>query len=232
MADNIAQVVIPAHVIQLNNSQFIEDGAIVPQVLEVPCQQTHIDLSTYWAIPTKDNGIFTGWQYQPTLTETGKDIPKPTYDSFEVLRIRDKISGYTWWLGNSMTQYTENCNACCDGDTTPLTFDPPIIAPCQNICDATNDDGNYYVVFAAPTLGDSEQYVVNGAFDNVNIAEFTSTDLDDLITDLNANFTNVGDASPPYSIVWTRDGNTIIGTIQGGFGLNSSLCLVITTELT
>lgn len=231
MPDNIGQVVIPAPVVQLKDTQFIENGVIVPQTIEVPCIQVNIDYSLYWAIPTKDNGIFTGWWYQPASTETGSAIAQPTYDSFQVLRIRDKISDYTWWIAATLTQYTGACNTCCGDDFTPIPpFAPPVIAPCQLICDAINDDGNYFVVFAATDLGAGEEYIVNGSFDNEAISEFSASDLDNLITELNTNFTDVGDASPPYEIIWTRNGNTIIGTLQNGQGQGSNLCLLIDAQ--
>lgn len=232
MADNIGQVVIAAPVIQLKDEQFIEDGVILPQLLEVPCIQIHIDVGQYWAIPTKDHGIFTGWWYQPASTSNGTAIAAPTFDSFSVLRIRDKLNDYTWWVLATVTTFTAACNTCCGDGFTPITFDVPVVAPCQDICDSINEDGNYYVVFAAPTLPDGDQFVVDGSFDNVSVPQFTASDLDDLITELNSNFTNVGDASPPFSIVWTRIGSTIIGTIQTGQGLGSSLCLVINTGST
>ncbi len=227
MADNIGTVYIPAPVIQLKNTQFIEDGLLVPQILEVPCRNVHIDLGRYWATPTKDNGIFTGLWMQPAYTETGVAIPAPTFDSFQVLRIRDELSDYTWWILATLTQYTAACNTCCGAEFTPITYTVPVIAPCQTVCDSQNGDGDYYATFAAPVLGAGESYVVNGSYDNEDVGEFTSTSLDDLISDLNANFTSIG--SPSVNIIWTRSGTTIIGTIQDGEGADSSICLSIFT---
>lgn len=228
MADNIGTVVIPAPVVQLKDNQFLEDGVILPQILEVPCIQSHIDLGRYWAIPTKDEGIFTGWWYQPATTVNGTAIAQPTYDSFPVLRIRDKLNDYTWWVLATLTQFTAACNTCCGAAFTPITYTVPVISPCQFICDAINADGNYYVVFAAPTLGAGQTYTVHGSFDNIALPNGTLiANLTALLVFLNANYTLVGDFSPQASIVWTRAGNTIIGTLQSGLGNQSSMCLSI-----
>lgn len=227
MPNNIGTVLISAPVVQLKNTQFIKNGAIVPQYLEVPCRATHVDVGQYWATPTKDNGIFTGWWYQPAFTETGDAIAQPSFDSFQVLRVRDKMSDYTWWLKATLAQYTNACNTCCGGDYAPITYTVPVIAPCQQICDAINQAGNYFVVFAAPTLGVGQNYVVNGAFNNVKVNQFTASTLNNLVTALNANFNNVGDSSPGIGITWTANGNSIIGTLAGGQGNGSSLCLNI-----
>lgn len=233
MANEIGTVLIPAPVVQLKNTQFIENGVIVPQLLEVPCRNVHVDVGQYWAIPTKDNGIFTGLWYQPATTITGEAISQPTFDSFQVLRIRDKSypSDYTWWIISTLAQYTAACNTCCGETMTPIPFTVPVIAPCQNVCDATDSDGNYYAVFAAPDLGAGEEYNVNGSLNNEEVPAFDATSLDDLISELNSNFDGSG-SSPAIEIVWTRDGNTIIGTIQDGLGENTSICLVITADPT
>lgn len=224
MADNIGTIYIPAPVLQLKDTQFIQDGVIVPQYLEVPCRSQFIDLYQYWAVPTKDNGIFTGLWMQPAFTETNQAIAQPSYDSFKVLRIRDKDSDYSWYLMCTLTQYTAACNTCCGSAFTPIPFPTvPVIAPCEILCDAINTDGNYFVVFAAPPEGDN--YIINGSYDNEQIAQFTATTLDNLVTQLNTHFGTI--ASPATTIVWTRSGITIIGTVQGGLGLGISLCLKI-----
>lgn len=228
MADNIGTVYIPAPVIQLKNTQFIENGLLVPQILQVPCRSVHTDIGRYWAVPTKDNGVFTGLWMQPAYTANGTAITKPSYDSFLVLRVRDEISDYTWWLKADLTQYTAACNTCCGDAFTPITYSVPIISPCQTVCDSQDSSpSNYYAVFAAPALGAGLNYVVNGAYNNEQVADFTSTSLDDLISDLNANFGTIG--SPSVTIIWTRIGSTIIGTIQDGEGEDSIICLSILT---
>jgi len=228
MADNIGTVVIPAPVVQLKDNQFLEDGVILPQILEVPCIQAHIDVGQYWAIPTKGEGIFTGWWYQPATTPNGTAISKPTFDSFSVLRIRDKLNDYTWWILATVTSYTAACNTCCGAAFTPITYSVPVISPCQLICEAINDDGNYYVIFAAPALGAGQTYTVHGSFDNIALSTGTGiASLDALVTYLNTNYNLVGDFSPQATIVWIRSGTTIIGTLQNGLGNGSSMCISI-----
>lgn len=227
MADNIGTVYIPAPVIQLKDTQFLEDGAIVPQVLEVPCRSVHIDIGQYWAIPTKDNGIFSGWWYQPAATSTGVPVAAPTFDSFSVLRIRDKLSDYTWWILATVTSYTRACNTCCGSAFTPITYSVPIIAPCEIVCDAIDGDGNYFLTFAAPDLPAGYEYVINGSQDGFALPELTASSLDDILTQLNANYDEVGDFSPQVIIQWTRSGNTIIGTLQDGLGAGLTFCMVI-----
>lgn len=231
MADNIAQTLIPAPVVQLKNTQFIEDGAIVPQILEVPCAQSHIDLGRYWAIPTKDNGIFTGWWYQPAFTETGVAIEQPTYDSFLVLRVRDKLTDYTWWVLATLTQFTAACNTCCGVTMTPITYTVPVISPCTLLCDAIDDAGNYFAVFAAPTLPAGYEFIINGSYDDEPWTEQDAANLAGILTELNTNF-NAAPGSPGVHITWTRSGDTFIATIQNGEGNGSSICLSIVAMVT
>jgi len=218
-------------VIQLNNTLYLEDGVLKPQTLNVPCgEHTHIDNPYYWAVPIKDSGTFRTVEFIPQTDVYGNAVDQPTFDSFVVQRVRDKASRYTWWViidadASPPVDFTDVCATCCGEEALTLSGTVPVVAPCQDVCDAVNDDGNYFVTFGAPALAGGENYSVHGSFDNEELPAFTSTSLDDLINDLNSNYGTIG--SPAVDITWTRDGSVIIGTFQNGDGEGSSICVLI-----
>lgn len=225
MPNSIPNETVPAPVIQFNNHYYLVDGQYAPQSISVPCGvNALVDPYQWWMIPVKDEGIVSILQAVPAING---NVDQPTPDSISVIRIRDKYDpGYTWWCICQLEDYYAACAACCDDAPVPIPIPSlPIIVPCQEVCTAVNDAGNYYVVFAAPTLGAGEGYITYGQYENEDLTTFESTSLDDLVTDLNSNYGTVG--SPSVSIVWTRTGNTIIGTFQNGAGESSSFCLLI-----
>lgn len=225
MSNTIPNEAIPAPVIQFNNHYYLRDGQYDPQSISVPCGvNALVDPYQWWMIPVKNFGIVSILQAVPAIN--GNES-QPTPDSISVIRIRDKYNpGYTWWCVCQLVDYYAACAACCGEPAVPIPApDLPIIVPCQDICGATNDAGNYFLTFAAPALGAGEGYITYGQYDGGELPTFESTSLDDLVTDLNTNYGTVG--SPAVDIVWTRSGTTIIGTVQDGAGEGSSFCLLV-----
>jgi hypothetical protein len=232
MPDNIGTIYIPAPVVQLKNTQFLEYGVIIPQILEVPCRTVHIDTTQYWATPSKDHGVFTGWYYTPQTDEVGNPIAAPTFDSWTVTRIRDKQypSDYSWWLLCTVDQYINACRTCCGNAFTPITYTVPTIAPCQTICESVNDEGLYYAIFALPELGDGQTYFPIGSYDNVpmptaNAAGYATEGA--LQTFLNTNWNLVGDFSPGVQLQWTVSGGIVTAVVEDGGELSDVICVVI-----
>lgn len=219
-----AGILIPAFVIQMNNQQFITDG-VIGHVENVPCRNVFVDEVLYWASPVKDEGIFSAIEFRLV---NGDNIAKPTYDSFLVQRIRDKLSNYTWWVYvNTANDFKNSCNTCCGAASIPMpgiTGDfNPVIAPCQTLC-AENADGDLEGVFGLPTLSGSQQYYPYGSYDNVALSSSGSSfaSIAALLVYLNANWTNVG--SPNTTFVWTASGTTLIAT--GGIA-GHQLCVTV-----
>ena len=231
MANNIANISVPAPVIQENNIAYLENGQYSPRTRNIPCGvNAWVDDIQHWCVPIKDFGICTNIDFVPAVGAYPVGSP-PTPDSLLVLRVRDKYKPhFTWWVICTIAQYYASCQTCCGATFVPIPAPTlPIIVPCQNVCDAINGSGNYFVTFAAPTLGGGESYVTNGQLDGEDLGDFTSTSLDDLVSDLNSNYGTVG--SPALTIVWTRSGNTIIGTFQNGAGADSVFCLIVQAEV-
>lgn len=229
MANTIPLSSISAPVIQLNNEAYLTDGQYTPRTLNnIPCGDNAL-VSTFqhWAVPIKDYGICTNFFFQPAVGDYPPGTP-PTPDSLLVLRVRDKYKPYyNWWVICTIAEYYASCQTCCGESPVPIpTPVLPIIVPCQAVCEAINDDGNYFVVFGAPALEPAGGYLTYGQYNGEELAPFESTSLTDLVNDLNSNYGSVG--SPATLIVWTRVGDVIIGTFQNGAGVDDSFCLLIT----
>lgn len=231
MPTAIPNVTIFAPVIQFKNDLYLTEGQYTPRTLNIPCGiNALVDDQETWVVPVKDHGICTVCSFVPAINDYPPGSP-PTPDSLLTIRVRDKYNrNYWWYVIATRDQYYASCAACC-GDTPVPIPDPtlPIIVPCQNVCEATDDDGNYYVTFGAPTLGAGEEYSVYGQYNGEDLNSFSSTSLDDLVSDLNSEYGTIG--SPSVDIVWTRNGNTIIGTFQDGDGEDGNFCLMIIAEI-
>jgi len=225
---NIPHKLVPAPVIGVKNFLFIEEGQLNPQYRNIPCEQEFVDYVQYWAVPAKDAGIFTNLAFTPQQDDFGNAIAKPTYDSFQVLRVRDKISHYVWWLPVTIDQFTASCATCCGTAFTPIAIPTlPIISPCQAVCNAVNDLGQYYSIWAAEVLPAAHHYVANGGYNDGQFVPLTASSIGALLTAMNANWRYVGDDSPPAEITWTRDEYTIFGTVTSGGSEDDTICLVI-----
>ena len=92
-----------------------------PKDVAVPCGSLHVQ-GVVWFIPTQSNGAQTGYQQRRSQT-------KPTPDSVKTVRVKDQVSGSTYWLlindNENESIITDTCAECC-GAVTPL---PNVIIP-------------------------------------------------------------------------------------------------------
>lgn len=236
MADSqIATILIPCLVVQLNNQQYLGNNQvdnIIGQTLDVPCRNVIVDEVAYWATPIKDSGIFTKLQYQLVTDDNGA-VPIPTFDSFQVIRVRDKLTEYTWWIYGSRDNFLNSCNTCCGAGTVPMPgIDGaflPMIAPCQTLCDITNAQGQYQMIFGLPNLLGHEVFFPYGSYNNVALptasgAGYSTVTL--LLAYLNSTWSAVG--TPSAGFVWTASADQKTLIVTGGF-LSDSICVVVTT---
>src|SRR5580765_7858359 len=196
MADSqISRVLIPCFVVQLNNQQLISEDGAIGKVENVPCRDSLVDEVLYWCSPVKDEGIFDALQFRLAIYP---NADKPTFDSFLVQRIRDKLTNYTWWVYVlTVNDFKNSCNSCCGDAAIPMPgvngdFHP-VFAPCQTLC-AENNSDQLEGVFGIPTLGAGQQYYPYGSYDNVALpsAPTSYASIAALLVFLNAHWTNVG----------------------------------------
>ncbi len=225
----IATIVVPALVIQLNNQQFITDNTITGQVLNVPCRDVFIDEVLYWGVPVKGDGMFTTIQW---ILATGSDSTKPTFDSFLVQRIRDKDSNYTWWVYvENKNNFKNSCATCCGDAAVPMpgvngSF-IPTIAPCQVAC-VVNDDGDYETVYGLPSLSGTETYYPIGSYNNEELFEDANANgyanISLLLSYLDSKTSNIG--SPAVTITWSASSD-LLTLVATGMNELDSLCILI-----
>lgn len=223
----IDRELIPCFCLQVNEQQFIQLNGVIGKVYDVPCKNVLIDKELYWFVPVKDEGIFSA--FSPILA-VNADAARPTFDSILVQRVRDKLTNYSWWFAvNSADDFKNSCNTCCGDGAVPMPFLTgynPVIAPCQRICDSTNDAGAYISIFGIPALGAGQNYYAVGSYENVALPSSGTSfaNLAALLAYLNSNWTNVG--SPNVTFVWTASGDGLTLTATGGT-LFSNLCVYI-----
>jgi hypothetical protein len=219
----ISTVTIPALVISFNNNLFVNPDnseQVVGKVLQVPCRDIEYDNEDMWAIPVKDSGIFTGLEFQ---LKNGIFLDQPTFDSFTVFQIKDKLSDNQWIIyGSRETNFTASCATCCGAAAVPMPGIAGValnIAPCE-VVNLTDDNGDPYMVFGLPTLESGETYFPYGSLDNVALTSASAggyANVAALLSFLNTNWT-------PY--VWTADADEITLTATGG-ELDASLCVSV-----
>lgn len=222
----INTVLIPALVIQQNNTIFRNESVITGKVLDVPCRYAFLDDTDYWAVPVKDEGIFSTLSY--VLAAGDYAVTPPTFDSFKVTRIRDKMSNFDWWVYGTHENLINACATCCDSPPVPmpgLAGIEIIIAPCQFVC-TINEDGDYYATFGLPSLAAGQAYYPVGSYENVGLTTASPTGYATvglLLAFLNSNWTI---DSPP--VQWTAVGGnlTLIAT-----GLDAETTLCVTVEV-
>ena len=228
----IATLLIPCYVVQKNMQIFLTDDNIVGQILKVPCRNVIIADVAMWAVPVKDAQIFTTLYYTPVLDNGQKPVPQPTYDSFMVLRIQDKLSDDIWWVYVTTAQdFVNACSTCCGNSAIlmPLTSGGQVIqiAPCDGLC-LQNAAGQYYTNWGIPYLPYGYTYFPYGSFNNVPLTAAPAhgfPTLTGLMNFLNSTWSNTG--SPNANITWTLspDNLTLIAT-ETGYGTGSdNLCV-------
>lgn len=222
----IGTVTVPALVIAFNNLTFVEQtetDTVIGKILNVPCRDILYDNLDRWAIPQKNFGVFSGFnfEYKVKVNAYVDYTAQPTYDSFTVFRIRDTKSLNEWIIYGTQEDLITSCATCCDGDPVPMPGISPSfllsIAPCQ-LVDIVNGGGTPYGVFGLPTLGAGQNYFPYGGHNNVGYPSANANGYSTvaaLLVFLNANFT-------PYVWTVTADNLTLIAT---GGSLDDLLCI-------
>jgi len=220
MGEQIATVLIPCYVVQMNNQVFITDDEIIGQILEVPCRNALIDDVAYWAVPVKDFGIFTTLDY---ILAVDGDASPPTFDSFKVVRVRDKLSGNAWWIYGTKTDFVTSCSTCCDSPAIPMPGTSGTfvirIQPCQDVC-VVNGSGAFVTTWGLPSLGAGQSYFPFGSYNNAPLfpgAGNGYSTVAALLVFMNLRWT-------PFVWTATPDNLTLFGT---GGSLNDSLCVTV-----
>lgn len=220
MGDQIATVLIPCYVVQMNNQLFRTDDEVIGQILEVPCRNALIDDVPYWAVPVKDFGVFTTLDY---ILAVDDNANAPTFDSFLVVRVRDKLSGNTWWIYGTKTDFVTSCSTCCDSPAIPMPGTSGTfvirIQPCQRVC-IQNTVGAFYTVWGLPNLLAGQTYFAFGSYNNAALFPGAGNGyptVTALLAFLNAKWT-------PF--VWTVSPDNLTLFATGG-ALDDSLCVTI-----
>lgn len=220
MGDQIATVLIPCYVVQMNDQIFITDDQVVGQILEVPCRNALIDDVPFWAVPVKDFGVFTTLDY---ILATGANVNPPTFDSFLVTRVRDKLSGYAWWIYGTKADFITSCSTCCDSPAIPMPGTSGTfvirIQPCQDVC-LQNPIGTFYTIWGLPTLLPGQHYFPFGSYNNAPLfpgAGNGYATISALLAFMNLRWT-------PF--VWTASTDGLTLTATGG-SLGDNLCVTV-----
>jgi len=227
MANNIANVTVPAPVIQFNNTYYLKDGQYNPQTINVPCGiNAEVDPWPWWAIPVEDDGIVSILQTVPAI---GENVSQPTIDSVAVIRVRDKYKPhYEWFIISSLTNYYAACAACCGASAVPIpTPTPPLIIPCQAVCNSVDANGKFIGVFGIPTLPAGQHYIADGRINGDPLAQASGNTAALLVSDINTKWGNI--LSPGETITWTKsaDNLTLTGT---GFSETDVICVLVRTS--
>src|SRR4029077_7406185 len=114
MPNYIANVTVPAPVIQFKNDLYLTDGQYDPHTLNIPCGiNALVDDIQHWFVPVKDFGIVQYCSIVPAIGDYPVGHP-PTVDSLLVLRVRDKYNrDYVWWVACTIAEYYASCQTCC-----------------------------------------------------------------------------------------------------------------------
>ena len=174
---------IPAIVLQKNNTVYIGDGGISVEksgsgeivtglglATEVPTPDggAVID-ANYWAIPTNDNGIVTGYTYIPYNAGDPVGSVQPSAQAFAVTRLMNRLASDYWYIVGTMAQYI---TAAGGGTALPTTI-TVIPAGCQTMCQF-NPDGLYFAVEALPTLLGNKRYFPTGYWNGIQLPAGTA----------------------------------------------------------
>lgn len=236
----MAATFIPALVIRHNNDVYLTDDLVVGVTMSIPTPGSGAVIDgDYWAVPITDNGIVTGFDFEPT---TPTDNTPPTPQSFHVFRLVNRFGNDVWYVvGSTTTDGDSPANPgyiqaaqdaeCCDETPRTLPTDVPELFPCQTACQF-DADGNYFFILGVPSLGVGESYVANGYLDDETLPQASGATVTALVTSLNNLWDGVG--SPNIAITWTQSdtGSTglpvIIGVITDGDGTDT-LCGKVST---
>lgn len=207
---------IQALVIQKDSNIFVNDDGTFGQLQLVPTPSSggKVD-SDYWASPIIGDGIVgTGFNY---LATTAASTTKPETQSFHVVRIivYNNQQATAWWVVGNSTQYMDASEQQEDFVSPPFMMPQTLAAfvPEQILCNV-DDNGLYFGVLAAPTLG-AGRYFAKGYLNGVALTALSGAGYASaatLLTALNASWSNVG--------TWTKstDNLTFIVTQAAGSG--------------
>jgi hypothetical protein len=175
---------IPGIVLQKNNTFFIGLGGIAVEKSGGSQIVTGLGLATevptpdgggvidadYWAVPTNDNGIVTGYTYHPYNAGDPIGSVAPTVESFAVFRIMNRLASDYWWVVGTVAQYI---TAAGGGAALPTTI-TVLPAGCQRMCvfDANN---HYFAVIGIPILTFNKRYFPHGDFNGIALPAGTAT---------------------------------------------------------
>jgi hypothetical protein len=225
VAEQIATITIPCLVLRLNNIDFINYGGelVVGRVLQVPCRNVLFDNTDGWAIPIKDNGIFTAFEM---VHKAGDFLSQPTFDSIPVFRVEDKLSNSWWWIYGNKANFLQSSSTCCGDSPIPMPGTSSsvdlLVAPCQTLDNTYVDtSGNRKAVFALEALGAGQKYYPYGGYNNVTFTAGSSSgyDLAGLEAFLQVSWSSPS-TSPAVTIAWAfvTDSNgitTVTATVTG-----------------
>lgn len=223
MANNIANVSIPAPVVQFKNDLYLVEGQFSYRTLNIPCGiNALVEDEQHWCVPVKDSGICTNCSFVPAIGDYPPSTP-PTPDSLLVLRVRDKYNrDYVWWVICTLAQYYASCQTCCGVAFVPIPPPTlPVIVPCQELC--ANYAGVIVGTFGYPV--DAGNFHAYGQYEGVSLPKQTSATIAGLVILLNASWKNIG--TPNAAFVWAASNGVLTAT--GGFE-NDSLCVLITSD--
>lgn len=201
---------IPAIVIQKNNTDFIGNSGVTVQksggseitvglglstVIPTPNDGGVID-ADYWATPVGE-GILTSFKYTPYNPNDPITSVKPNLQSFAVCRIINRFASDDWYIVGTVAQYI---TASGGGAALPTTI-TTLFAGYQVLCQF-DENSKYFAVFALPTLVGNQRYFPYGYFfpsgslsNGAALAAGANTGYltpGTLLTFLNANWNNVG----------------------------------------
>lgn len=213
---------IYALVIQKNNEQFIDGYNVTGRKLLVPVKNVIVDEDSYWMVPIKDEGRFTRLVPVLSVTDGGVAVSQPTYDSFKVIRVRDKLTNNTWWIYGSVAEFFTSASVTGSTPTAMPGIDGAWnqrISPCDQPLCQKDANGNYFIYTALPTLSAGYKYFGFGSYNNAPLFRSAATGYSSiaaLLSFMNTNWT-------PF--VWTNPSGNIIKATGGA--LNDLLCVTI-----
>ena len=176
---------IPALVIQKNNTVFISASGISVQKsggseltqgvglsteIPIPGAEGGVIDGDYWAVPVNDNNLVTGFLYIPYNAGDPVGSIKPSAQAFAVCRIMNRLASDYWWVIGTVAQYV---TAAGGGTALPTTV-TTLMAGCQTMCQF-DANGKYFAVFALPTLTANSRYFPVGYWNGVALPAATGT---------------------------------------------------------
>lgn len=214
----ISNVLIPCFCVQLNNQQFVSDTGVIGKIINVPCKEMLLEEDLYWCTPVNDFGIFQQLQFRLAL---GENALAPTFDSFLVQRIKDKLSNFTWWIYvKTSSDFANSANTVSTQASIPMpgvdgSFNP-VIATSQILCSLSHSNKSIGGVFGLPVISTGQKYYANGSYNNTPFPSYVPgfSDVPTLLAYLNSNWTNIG--NPSTNFTWSVSGDNITLIATGG----------------